>query len=242
MDSLLNDVEELLRQHIGDKGRLEHIKETLEKNKMLYVSDRIYVTNLAEQHLKQEYKVSERPNYDSSTNREYSYREDSGSTNLQKKFCVHCGNSINHLEKFCTNCGKLENSVISNNQDYSKSAQNPVRARWYLLPIFVGWLGGIIAYLLTRKRNPKRARNMLIVGFIPSMIYLGLFLVVIGAEFSGLIQEQNEIDSVLEKFPENIQEIKKIQLANCENNMAYLQSEEAGDMYRDRCIDSVLGN
>ena len=53
MQSLLDDVNKLLSKNHGDESRLLHIKETIEKNKILYVSDRKYLTNLSKRHLNQ---------------------------------------------------------------------------------------------------------------------------------------------------------------------------------------------
>ena len=54
MPSLLDDVNELLKQNKGDIGRLNYIKETLESNKILYLSDRKYLTDLGKQYLKED--------------------------------------------------------------------------------------------------------------------------------------------------------------------------------------------
>lgn len=51
MNSLLDDVNALLKLKQGDLGRLEHIKKILEKNKQLYVSDRQYLTDLSKKYL-----------------------------------------------------------------------------------------------------------------------------------------------------------------------------------------------
>ncbi len=50
----------------------------------------------------------------------------------------------------------------------------PERSRsnaWFLLPILVGFIGGIIAFFILRKDDPRKARNCL---------YLGLVMMVIG--------------------------------------------------------------
>lgn len=47
---LLGSVKRLLDLGIGDKGRLEHIKDSLEKNKTLYFSDMNYVENKIKQY------------------------------------------------------------------------------------------------------------------------------------------------------------------------------------------------
>ena len=45
---------------------------------------------------------------------------------------------------------------------------------WYLLPIFLGLIGGIIAYFVLRKDDPKKAKNCLYLGIILAII--GIFL------------------------------------------------------------------
>lgn len=39
---------------------------------------------------------------------------------------------------------------------------------WYALPIFSGVLGGIIAYGVIGHDDPQKARNCLLIGFIPT--------------------------------------------------------------------------
>lgn len=52
LTSIQEDVDYLLELGVGDQERLKHIKATLEKGKMIYVSDRKYVESLIEKHLK----------------------------------------------------------------------------------------------------------------------------------------------------------------------------------------------
>ena len=49
---------------------------------------------------------------------------------------------------------------------------------WYLLPIFVGLIGGIIGYLIIRKDDPRKAKNC---------IYIGLGMMVIGIIFNIML-------------------------------------------------------
>ncbi len=53
MTSLLDDANRMLESGYGDAPRLKHIKETLEANKMLYVSDRKYLNKLTKDHPEQ---------------------------------------------------------------------------------------------------------------------------------------------------------------------------------------------
>ena len=50
MTSLLDDVKRILELGYGDTPRLTHIKESLEANKMVYVSDRKYLNKLTNDH------------------------------------------------------------------------------------------------------------------------------------------------------------------------------------------------
>ena len=49
---------------------------------------------------------------------------------------------------------------------------------WYLLPIFIGIIGGIIAYFAVKNDDPKLGKNCLIVGIIVLAINLtaGIFI------------------------------------------------------------------
>jgi len=73
----------------GDKYRLTHIREILERGKELYISDKDFLENLVKTHLKDKIyqarivSISEKPNL----------------------FCEECSSAISADEKFCTNCG-----------------------------------------------------------------------------------------------------------------------------------------
>lgn len=45
-----------------------------------------------------------------------------------------------------------------------------VSGAWWLLPIFMGWLGGLIAWLVNKDVDPQRARQMLITGIGVSVL------------------------------------------------------------------------
>ena len=49
---------------------------------------------------------------------------------------------------------------------------------WFLLPIFLGIIGGIIAFFILRYDDPRKARNCL---------YLGIVLMIIGIIFNIII-------------------------------------------------------
>jgi hypothetical protein len=51
-----------------------------------------------------------------------------------------------------------------------------VSGAWWLLPIFMGWLGGLIAWLVNKDVDPKRARSMLITGIVISALLIILLV------------------------------------------------------------------
>ena len=40
--------------------------------------------------------------------------------------------------------------------------ERPRSNAWYLLPIFIGMIGGIIGYLVIRKDDPQKAKNCMV--------------------------------------------------------------------------------
>jgi len=52
---------------------------------------------------------------------------------------------------------------------------------WFLLPIFLGLIGGIIAYFVLRQDDPNKAKNCL---------YLGIVLAIIGLMLNVLVLTQ----------------------------------------------------
>jgi len=87
--SKIEQVEMLIALGRGDKYRLTHIRETLERNKELFISDKDFLEDLVKTHLKDKIyqarivSISEKPNL----------------------FCEECGSEISADEKFCTSCG-----------------------------------------------------------------------------------------------------------------------------------------
>src|SRR6266516_1466714 len=66
----------------------------------------------------------------------------------------------------------------------SKRGSGPLQARavspfYWVLPILLGWLGGLAAWIIVRDRDPVTARHMLITGIVISVIALILTQVVL---------------------------------------------------------------
>ena len=58
-------------------------------------------------------------------------------------------------------------------------------AAWYLLPILVGMIGGIIGYLIIRKDDPRKAKNCIYIGIIMMGIGLIFNIMLLGVDVVG---------------------------------------------------------
>jgi FtsH-binding integral membrane protein len=63
--------------------------------------------------------------------------------------------------------------------------EKPRSNAWFLLPIFFGMIGGIIAFFILRRDDPRKARNCLYIGII--FMIIGIILnILIGLTVPGL--------------------------------------------------------
>jgi len=76
-------------------------------------------------------------------------------------FCPRCGKEVSPQTFYCPNCG--------NNLSQATPPAQPtesVSALYWLLPLFFAFLGGIVAYVVVKDRNPKEAGHLLIFGLV----------------------------------------------------------------------------
>jgi len=88
-------------------------------------------------------------------------------------YCASCDKHSTDDEKYCLQCG---GNFVSNqtNSSYKPRTRS---SWWYLVPLLLGIIGGLIAYFVVRKDDPKLAKNCLIIGVV---------VVVIGILFSAV--------------------------------------------------------
>jgi hypothetical protein len=96
----------------------------------------------------------------------------------EMRFCPNCGNELPEGSAFCINCGK---PIAAPTVQPTKPSAEKVSDLWYLLPFFLTWLGGLIAWFSTKSRDPAKARKMLIFGVVWFVVIL--FLAIAGAVF-----------------------------------------------------------
>jgi hypothetical protein len=65
-------------------------------------------------------------------------------------------------------------------EEYYSTYRN-ASAAWYLLPIFIGIIGGIIMWLALRHEDPRKAKKGLIVGIIMMVIGFVIWFLLLGA-------------------------------------------------------------
>ena len=97
--------------------------------------------------------------------------------------CPTCSKEIVEDSKFCVFCG---NPVFPKQKETTRTSpfKEGVSSAWYLLPIFLGLIGGIIAWAVIRDRDSKKARKMLIVAVILTVMPLIIGLVFWGSMMS----------------------------------------------------------
>jgi len=60
----------------------------------------------------------------------------------------------------------------------------PTRA-WYLIPLFLGIIGGIIGYFAVKNDDKEMANNLLIEGIVLTIVVIILWFVLIAALFAA---------------------------------------------------------
>ena len=72
-------------------------------------------------------------------------------------------------------------------EEYEKSSR-----LWYLAPIFLGIIGGLVAYLMLKKINPKLAKRCLIVGIL--IIVIPLIMGIVLVLYGTMLAEQDYVE------------------------------------------------
>jgi len=101
-------------------------------------------------------------------------------TELQEsgKFCSNCGTKINSKAVICPSCGVRQ---VAGGEDVS--------SLWYLVPLFFGFIGGIVAWAVNKDRDPKKARKMMIFGILWTVLIFVLSIL-FGLLMVGSMQNQ----------------------------------------------------
>ena len=81
-------------------------------------------------------------------------------------------------------------------EDFQAKRGKPSKA-WYLLPIFLGPIGGIIAYFLVKDRDKKMAEKLLIVGVVMIVVYFVLQFILLTVAYMFLSRIPTTVGPVI---------------------------------------------
>ena len=92
--------------------------------------------------------------------------------------CTSC-NSINPAGSiFCENCGVRIGAAPALVQtppaQTAESAPKKTSAAWWLLPILLAWVGGLIAWLVVREDDKAKAKGLLILGIVMTFVWMAV--------------------------------------------------------------------
>jgi uncharacterized membrane protein YvbJ len=122
-------------------------------------------------------------------------------TSLEQKFCNKCGNKVKPEKstQHCGSCGieitypqetcnKCGSKVNLSKFQYNEPKRVTTK-RWYLFPILLGIIGGVISWALLRESDYKMATNCLLVGIGVSIFYVIIFAIAMAmSDSSGSFQ------------------------------------------------------
>jgi len=78
------------------------------------------------------------------------------------KYCLNCGVEIDRKARFCPKCGVEQPPLPGEVKKHTGA--------WYIVPLLLGIVGGIIGYLIIKDDDKKMATNLLIIGIIMTFV------------------------------------------------------------------------
>ena len=79
--------------------------------------------------------------------------------------CYFCGKELPQGSNYCASC---DHETITENPFEKRYKKRPYL--WYLLPLFLGIVGGVIAYLIIKKNEPQTGKYCLIIGGVVTVV------------------------------------------------------------------------
>jgi hypothetical protein len=173
---------------VGNKHKLEVIKARAEQGRITYQLDQKYVEKLMIYYNYNEPTPPQKPYQAPPPQKPYQapppqkpYQAPPPNTSNS---CNSCGAKIIDNNQFCTECGAHNTSVQPPPQyqqqpppQYPRQSGKP-SAAWWLLPIFFSLIGGIIAWACIKDRDPRMAKNNLILGIILTVLPVAVIMVI----------------------------------------------------------------
>lgn len=101
--------------------------------------------------------------------------------------CPNCGVANMPDSLFCESCGtQMARQAVSSvssvsdgdSQVTTQTSANKTSAAWWLLPILLTWVGGLIAWLVIREDDKAKARSLLILGIVMTFVWMAVGIVI----------------------------------------------------------------
>ena len=185
MQSLLDQVDILIKMKVGDPYRLEHIKLMLKQKRTVYGSDRVYLDHLIDEYVEQiktQKKLSkisddvpfeETPETTTSESVEDDYNEEE-LVKLEHIYCWKCGKSIPVNSKFCLDCGSdIKNPEVK--EDSVEKTPNKIPSE-----------------IIEKKSNNGNKKNILIVMGVLAILAVIGGTVVMNSGFDKTVSSDDE--------------------------------------------------
>ena len=220
MQSLLDQVNILIKMKVGDPYRLEHIKLMLKQKRTVYGSDRAYLDHLIHDYIEQvktQKKLSkirgEDPYEDDSENTplEESIDEDN-IIEMQHIYCWKCGKSIPVNSKFCLDCGSdIKNPEVKEDDSDKTPDKTPDRT-------------------IEKKSNNSNGKNIaIVVGVLAILAVIG-----------GAVVMSNGFDKSISSDDEPIQPVTEVISETSESNIDANSKCGAGTVFDDATNTCIL--
>ena len=166
---------------VGDRHKLEIIKARAEQGRITYQLDQKYVEKLMIYYNYNEPTPPQKPYQAPPPQKPYQAPPPNTSNS-----CNSCGAKIIDNNQFCTECGAHNTSVQPPPPQYQQQPPPPQypghsgkpSAAYWLLPIFLQIIGGIIAWVAIHDRDPRMAKNNLILGIVLTVLPGAVFMVI----------------------------------------------------------------
>ena len=84
-------------------------------------------------------------------------------------YCPDCGTANKSGSIFCNICGSTLLPEVTQcpthpGSEQAAATKTKTSAAWWLMPVFLTWVGGLIAWLVVRQSDKTKARRLLWVG------------------------------------------------------------------------------
>jgi uncharacterized membrane protein YvbJ len=96
-------------------------------------------------------------------------------------FCESCGNRL--TASACHGASTSAFGKAEEDQQQRQDSEKPVSAAWWLLPIFLTWVGGLIAFLVVKDTNKSTALKLLWTGIIITILWIAVSFIMMIISF-----------------------------------------------------------